>query len=112
LPLAGEKEGGVKLTVSQGKEVSERKMAEAKRVGKITHYYDKIGVAVVAVEFPILVGDEIEIRDKNGAPRFTQTVSSMQVEHENIEKAKKGQDIGLKIDQEVKEGDLIYKISN
>lgn len=85
-------------------------MADGKRVGKITHYYDKIGVAVVAVESPISAGDEIEIRDKNDAPKFTQTVSSMQIEHENIDKAKKGQDIGMKIGQEVKEGDLVYKI--
>lgn len=85
-------------------------MADAKRVGKITHYYDKIGVAVISVEAAISAGDEIEIRDKNEAPKFTQTISSMQVEHEEIDKAKKGQDIGMKIDQEVKEGDLVYKI--
>jgi putative protease len=85
-------------------------MAVAKRVGKIDHYYDKIGVAVVVVEKTIAVGDEIEVRDKDGNPKFTQTVSSMQIEHEQVEKAKKGQEIGLKIDQGVKEGDLVYKI--
>lgn len=85
-------------------------MADAKRVGKVTHYYDKIGVAVISVEAAISAGDEIEIRDKNEAPKFTQTISSMQMEHENVDKAKKGQDIGMKIDQEVKEGDLVYKI--
>lgn len=85
-------------------------MAAAKKVGRIDHYYDKIGVAVVTVEGPIAVGDEIEIRDKNETPKFTQTVTSIQVEHENVNKAKKGQDIGLKVDQEVEEGDLVYKL--
>lgn len=85
-------------------------MAGAKKVGKIDHYYDKIGVAVVSVEAPIAVGDEIEIRDKNGTPKFTQAVKSIQAEHESIDKAKKGEDVGMKIDQEVKEGDLVYKL--
>lgn len=80
------------------------------RVGKITHYYDKIGVAVVSVESPISLGDQIEIRDKNEVQKFTQTVSSMQIEHKSINEAQKGQEIGLKIDQEVKEGDLVYKV--
>lgn len=85
-------------------------MAAAKKVGRIDHYYDKIGVAVLVVEGSIAVGDEIEIRDKNDAPKFTQTVTSIQIEHKNIDKAKKGQDVGLRVDQEVKEGDLVYKL--
>lgn len=85
-------------------------MAAAKKVGRIDHYYDKIGVAVLVVEGSIAVGDEIEIRDKSDAPKFTQTVTSIQIEHENVDKAKKGQDVGLKVDQEVKGGDLVYKL--
>lgn len=82
-------------------------MAEFK-VGKITHYYSKIGVAVVEVLAPIKVGDTIKISGHD--KEFTQVIVSMQVEHQPIQEAKKGDLIGLKVDQPVKEKDLVYKI--
>ena len=78
-----------------------------KPIGKIIHFYDKIGVAVVDVLAPIKVGDLIKISGHD--KEFTQTVNSMQIEHEQIQTAKKGQGIGLKVDQPVKEGDLVFK---
>lgn len=77
--------------------------------GKITHYYDKIGVAVVDVAKPLSVGDEIKIVGHGN--EYTQTVSSMQIEHEQITKAKKGMTIGLKVDQPAKEGDQIFLVN-
>lgn len=79
------------------------------KVGKITHYYDKIGVAVVELTGSLAVGDTIRI--SGHGTEFTQKVESMQIEHEGIQEAKKGQNIGLKIDQEVKDGDEVYKVS-
>ena len=79
------------------------------KIGKITHYYDKIGVAVLELSETLAVGDTIRISGHGG--EFTQQVSTMQIEHENIQTAKKGQAIGLKIDQEVKEGDEVFKVS-
>ncbi|PIS15044.1 hypothetical protein COT63_02040 [Candidatus Shapirobacteria bacterium CG09_land_8_20_14_0_10_38_17] len=85
-------------------------MADTK-IGKITHYYDKIGVAVLNVtDNPLKTGETIKITDKNGEEKFTQEVSSMQVEHQQIKEAKKGDDVGLKTDQEVKEGDVVFKV--
>jgi len=81
---------------------------EEKLVGKITHYYGKINVAIVEILSPFSVGDQIHI--KGHATDFTQSVSSMQIEHENVTKVKKGDLIGLKIDQPAKEGDEIYLI--
>ncbi len=81
-------------------------MADTK-VGDITHYYDKIGVAVVDVLAPIKVGDRIKI--VSGEQEFEQEVTSMQVEHENVEKAKKGDSVGLKVDQPVKKGE-VYRV--
>ncbi len=78
------------------------------KVGTVTHYYDKIGVAVINVLAPIKVGDKIKISGHD--KEFEQTVTSMQVEHQNIEQAKKGDNVGMKVDQEVKEGDEVYKI--
>jgi len=79
------------------------------KVGKITHYFDKIGVAVVELSDRLAVGDTIKI---SGHDReFTMKVESMQVEHQQIQEAQKGQTIGMKVDQEVKEGDEVYKVS-
>lgn len=83
-------------------------MADLK-VGKITHYFDKIGVAVVELEETLKVGDQIKITGHGD--EFTQTVTSMQIEHQPIQEAKKGESIGLKVDQPVKEGDEVYKIT-
>ena len=84
---------------------------EKKPIGEVTHYYDKIGVAVLNVtDNPLKTGETIKITDKNGEEKFTQEVSSMQVEHQQIKEAKKGDDVGLKTDQEVKEGDVVFKV--
>jgi putative protease len=79
------------------------------KVGEITHYYDKIGVAVVKVLAPIKVGDRIKISGHD--KEFEQEVASMQIEHQNIEQAKKGDDVGMKVDQPVKDGDEVFKIA-
>ncbi len=79
----------------------------AVKLGTITHYYDKIGVAVVKVVKPIAVGDTIKISGHGN--EFTQTVTSMQQDHKELKKAKKGDDIGMKVDQEVKPKDEVFK---
>jgi len=84
-----------------------RKVADT-LVGKITHYFDKIGVAVVEVLAPIKVGDQIKISGHGN--EFNQEVTSMQIEHQQIQEAQRGQTVGMKIDQPVKEGDEVYKV--
>ena len=81
-------------------------MAE-KPIGKISHYYPNISVAVVELQGTIKVGDTIRIEGHGGS--FEQKISSMQIEHKQIKEAKKGQSIGLKLNQDVKEKDLVYK---
>jgi len=81
---------------------------EEKLVGKITHYYGKINVAIVELSAPLKIGDKIHL--KGHETDFEQTVSSMQIEHQNVEIAKKGEVIGLKVDQKIREGDEIYLI--
>ena len=82
-------------------------MADSK-VGKITHYFDKIGVAVVDLSGSLAVGDTIKISGKD--KEFTMTVASMQIEHEQIKEAKKGDTIGMKVDQKTGEGDEVYRL--
>lgn len=81
------------------------------KIGRILHYYDKIGVAVVELEGDLATGDKIKFV-RGGEDLFEQEISSMQVEHEKIEKASKGDTIGLKVDQEVREGAEIFKLSS
>ncbi len=82
-------------------------MSERKQIGKITHYFSKIGVAVVELTGTMKIGDTILI--KGAHTEFEQEVKSMQIEHENITEAGKGQSVGLKVDQKVHENDVVFK---
>ncbi|MEM1524758.1 MAG: hypothetical protein QW372_00225 [Nitrososphaerales archaeon] len=80
---------------------------ERKVVGRVTHYYPKIGVAVIELSAPLRVGDKILI--KGSTTNFEQVVESMQIEHKNVEFAEAGKSIGLKVIQRVRENDIVYK---
>mgnify|MGYP001595777577 CR=1 FL=1 len=76
-----------------------------KKVGTVTHYYGKIGVAIVKLSGTLKVGDRIKF--ENGT-ELEQTADSIQIEHEQIEKAKKGDVIGLKVEQKANERATVY----
>jgi putative protease len=76
-------------------------------VGRITHFFAKIGVAVIELKASLSVGDRILVKGPN--TDFEQTVDSMQIEHENIQKAEAGQSIGLKLAERARETDVVYK---
>jgi len=76
-------------------------------VGHVTHFFTRINVAVVELSTTLAVGDTILI--KGPTTDFEQVVESMQIEHENIERAEAGQSIGLKVEQRVREEDIVYK---
>jgi len=80
------------------------------QIGRVTHFYKKIGVAIVELSDSLLVGDTIHI--SGHTTDLTQKVDSLQMEHQNIEKAEKGQTIGLKVTDEVREKDLVFKVSD
>ena len=82
-------------------------MAE-KRVAKVTHYWAKIGVAAIQLYDTLRVGDTIHI--SGNTTDFEQTVGSMEIEHEAVEVAKKGQEVGLKVKERVRQGDRVYKV--
>lgn len=79
---------------------------EEKPIGEITHYFSKLGVGIIKLKTSLAVGDTIKI--KGATSDFEQTVDSIQIEHETVEKAKKGDLIGLKVSDKVREGDLVY----
>lgn len=83
-------------------------MADLK-IGKVTHYYDKIGVAIVELDATLSVGEKIKFV-RGGEDLFEQPVESIQIEHEKKENAGKGDVIGLKVTSEVKEGAEVFKV--
>ena len=78
------------------------------KVGEVTHYFTRIGVAVVDVTAPVKIGDRIAI--KGMTTNFEQTVESMQIEMEDIKEAKPGDDIGMKVVDRVRKGDIVYRL--
>lgn len=78
-------------------------------IGKVIHYYDKIGVAIVDLSKGSLkVGDEVKFQ--HGEEGFTQTIDSLQVEHQAVEEVKPGDQFGLKVSQPTKPGTLVFAV--
>lgn len=82
---------------------------EEKEIGVISHFYGQINVGVIDLtKGDLKVGDTVHI--KGHTTDFTQEVESIQIEHENVEEAKKGQSIGLRVIEHVREHDVVYKV--
>jgi len=79
-----------------------------KLIGKITHYFDNLQVAVVELDSALKSGDTIRI--VGGDTDFEQPVDSMQVDHESVSSAKKGSEVGMKVSQKVRDGYRVYKV--
>jgi len=82
---------------------------EGKLIGEVSHYFSKIGVAVIELSGSLSIGDTVRIVGGE-ATDFEQTIDSMEMEHEKIEKAKKGDAIGTKVKEKVREGYKVFKI--
>jgi len=80
---------------------------DKKPIGKITHYFQNVGVAVVELSADLKVGDLVTIGGKSET--FDQKITSMQIDKKPIQIAKKGQAIGLKVDKPVKDGDIVWR---
>jgi hypothetical protein len=78
-----------------------------KPIGEVTHFYDKICVAVIRFDQGVAVGEEVCLEGPKGS--FSQVLGSMQYEHQAIQKAEKGQEVGVKVKKEVKEGHKVYR---
>lgn len=80
-----------------------------KPIGKVTHYYDKLGVAIIDLDSKGLsLGQELKF--KRGDEEFTQKVSTLQVDHKEVEEVKKGDSFGLKVEKPTKPGTLVYLV--
>ncbi len=81
-------------------------MAE-KQIGTVSNYFDHVKVAAIKLAAPLKVGDTVRIT--GGEIDFEQPVKSMQIQHEKVEKAKKGDEIGIKVKKKVRKGYKVFK---
>lgn len=82
-------------------------MAES-LIGTVSHYYDRIGVATVILTGAVKLGDTLHFRGKK--TDFQQLVESLQIEHQDVQEAKGGDHIGLKVQAQAQEKDEVYKV--
>ncbi len=78
-------------------------------VAVVTHYYGRIGVAVLDVKGELHLGDFITIQGHT--TDFSQQVASLELNHRKIQFAGPGMEVALKVEKPVRRGDQIYKIS-
>lgn len=80
-----------------------------KKIGIVTHYFSHIGVGIIKLDGELKVGDKVKI--EGHTTNFEQEISKMQFDHKDIEKGKKGQEVGIKIDNKVRDGDKVYLVT-
>jgi hypothetical protein len=81
------------------------------KVGVITHYFGKLGVAVIkATEAPISVGDKIHI--KGHTTDHTQVIESLQIEHQPVPRIEVGQEAGMKVGTHAHENDEVFRVTD
>ena len=78
-------------------------------IGKITHYYGHISVAIIQLTDTLKPGETIHI--KGHSSDFTQDVSSMQIEHKDVPEAKAGDLVGIKVSQKVHPNDQVFRVT-
>ncbi|MBI2105457.1 translation elongation factor-like protein [Candidatus Woesearchaeota archaeon] len=82
-------------------------MAEEKLIGTVIGYYDHVKVIAIELNSALKVGDKIHI--KGATTDFTQKIDSMQIEHEKVTSAKKGDSVGIKVKDKARKNDKVYK---
>lgn len=82
--------------------------AEAEKpIGHISHFFSQIEVGIIELQEPLRVGEKVHF--KGHTTDFVQTITSMQLEHQEVQEAQAGQSVGIKVAQHVREGDKVYR---
>ncbi len=77
-----------------------------KPIGAVTHYYGGLGVAIVKFGTSVKIGEKVQFRGAH--TDFEETIKSMQLDHKDVKEAKKGQEVGIKVKEKVREGDQVF----
>ena len=86
---------------------AKKKPVAPKLIGKVSHYFDNIKVAVIKVKAPLKKGDSLLF--EGGDTLFSQKITSMEKDHKKVVAVKKGAEVGMKVKQKVREGYRVYK---
>ena len=78
-----------------------------KQIGTVSNYFDHVKVAAIKLTAPLKVGDTVQIT--GGEVDFEQPIKSMQIQREKVDKAKKGDEIGIKVKKKVRKGYKVFK---
>lgn len=81
---------------------------EGKQIGTVSNYFDHVKVAAIKLQAPLKKGDKV--RFEGGDTDFEQKVESMQIQHEKVDSAKKGDEIGIKVKDRVRKGYRVFKL--
>ena len=79
---------------------------KGKQIGKVTHFYGHLGVAIVRFNQTVRAGANLHFYGTT--TDFKDVAGSMQYNHEPIEEAKKSQEVGIKVKGKTREGDGVY----
>ncbi len=90
-------------------ESKKKTIKKEKLVGKISHYFGNIKVAVIELSTVLKVGDTIHIIGGEETD-FTQNVKSIEVEYKKVKVGKKGESVGIKAKEKVREGYRVFKV--
>ncbi len=102
-----------KKVSSKKKSVSKKKTKKVKAhkeilIGRVTHYFDKIKVAAITLTKTLKQGDELHFVGGEDTD-FKQKASSLEINHVKVKRAKKGAEVGLKVNKKVREGYRVYR---
>jgi putative protease len=91
------------------KKVVKKIIKKEKKLGKITHYFDKVKVVAIKLADNLSVGDKIRIVGGENTD-FKQKIASMEIKGEKVKKAKKGKEVGIKVKEKAREGYKVFKV--
>lgn len=81
---------------------------EEQEIGVVDHFFSKISVGMIVLSGALKVGDTIHIKGKQAD--FSQAIESMRIEFDNVDEAKEGDKVGIKVDQPLHASDKVYKV--
>jgi len=84
-------------------------MAE-EMIGTVSDFFARPVVAAIELRAALKVGDKIHI--KGHTTDLELTVDSMQIDNADVEEAKAGDSIGVKISERVRKKDTVYKVTD
>lgn len=87
------------------KKITAKRAPKIKIIGKVSHYYDRIGVAIVELNSPLSVGDTVTF--KRGDHMHTQIVTSLQMDHLPLQKGKRGDVVGVQVSTPISDGAFV-----